>query len=262
MPQASLKVPKRDAAQTMHRQSSTDCGHCPLRTKRLFKPFSRDTVEFMRNFKRGEMNVAAGTPLLSEGSSTPQLFTALSGMGLRYKTLPGGERQVISFVMPGDFIGLQAGIMGEMQHSVEATTAMTLCVFDRSALYDIFRQEPERAFDLTWVAAIEEHLLGETLASLGQRSGLERVSWALLRLYKHILALDLGTPGSVPLPYRQQDLADALGLSLVHTNKTLSTLKQRDIVTWKDGILTMRSVPALAKTAGVSASDEPIRPLM
>ncbi len=251
-----------DATQTLRRRSTTDCARCPLRGKRLFKAFTRDTLAFMKEFKKGEMNVTAGTPILAEGSSTPQLYTALSGMGLRTKSLPGGERQVISFVMPGDFIGLQAGIMGEMGHSVEATTPMTLCVFDRSALWDMYRHEPDRAFDLTWVAAVEEHFLGETLVSLGQRTGLERVSWALLRLYKHILALDLGSAGGVPLPYRQQDLADALGLSLVHTNKTLATLRQRDVAVWKDGTLRVRSVAALAKLAGSDPESEPIRPLM
>lgn len=85
---------------------NTPCTHCPLRSKRIFKNFSKETLAFMSRFKVGELNVAAGTPLLAEGSSTPQLFTALSGMGLRYKLLENGDRQVISFVMPGDFIGL------------------------------------------------------------------------------------------------------------------------------------------------------------
>ncbi len=240
----------------------TPCTRCPLRPKRLFKDFSKNTLDFMTRFKVGELTVDAGTPLLSEGSSTPQLYTALRGMGLRYKTLENGERQVLSFVMPGDFIGLQAGVMGEMQHSVESTTAMVLCVFDRSALWQLYRDEPQRAFDLTWVAAIEEHFLGESLASLGRRTGSERVAWALVRLYIHLSALDLRDGDGVPLPYRQQDLADALGLSLVHTNKTLGAFRQTGLLSWKDGVLRLPGFRRLAAIAGVDPEAEPVRPLI
>lgn len=250
------------AAQTVRHTVITPCVNCPLRPKRLFKPFSADTLSFMKSFKIGEMNVEAGTPLLSEGSSTPQLFTALSGMGLRYKTLENGDRQVISFIMPGDFIGLQAAVMGGMQHSVEASTDMLLCVFDRSALWDLFKKEPQRAFDLTWIAAVEEHFLGETVASLGQRTGPERMAWAMVRLFKHLDALDLRQGDSVPLPYRQQDLADALGLSLVHTNKTLGGFRKKGLAFWRDGLL---SIPDLGKLADIASADldaEPVRPLI
>jgi CRP-like cAMP-binding protein len=242
--------------------NGVSCDHCPLRPKRIFQTFSDETLKFMKRFKVGELTVEPGTPLLSEGSSTPQVFTALSGMGLRYKTLEAGERQVISFVMPGDFIGLQAGVMGEMQHSVEATTDMVLCVFNRSALWDLFKNEPQRAYDLTWVAAVEEHFLGETVAALGQRTGTERVAWAMVRLYIHLSALDLRDQTSVPLPYRQQDLADALGLSLVHTNKILGALRRKGLATWKDGNLDIPDLGKLAHLASTDHEAEPVRPLI
>lgn len=241
---------------------STDCRQCPLRKLPLFVPFSDDTVKFMAEFKVGEMHVEAGTPLMMEGSTSPQLYTALSGMGIRFKTLENGERQVVNFVMPGDFIGLQSAVMGEMKHSVTATTAMTLCVFDRAGLWELFRSEPKRAYDMTWIAAVEEHFLGEALASVGQRSGIDRLGWALLRLYLRLQALGMAEDGTVPLPYRQQDLADALGLSLVHTNKSLQKLRQAKLLTWSNGKLTVPDPGKLAEAAGVEPDWEEVRPLM
>mgnify|MGYP001803334450 CR=1 FL=1 len=192
---------------------STKCENCPLRKQDLFVPMSREEEAIMQKFKVGELVVDAGAPILMEGANSPQLFTALFGMGLRYKLLENGKRQVVYLILPGDFIGLQAGIMGEMGHSVEATTKMTLCVFDRSAFWGFFRDNPERAFDLTWLAAVEEHFLGETLTTLGQRNALQSVSWALCKVYERGRSLGLINNGQMPLPYRQQDLADALGLS-------------------------------------------------
>ena len=235
------------------------CQHCPLRKRPIFDPMTEREVNFMQSFKSGELEIASGTTLMMEGSNSPQLYTALKGMGLRYKTLMSGDRQVINFVMPGDFVGLQAGVMREMQHSVEATSDMTLCVFDRKRLWELFRDQPGRAFDLTWLAAVEEHFLGENLAILGHMSGIARVARALIRLFDRGEAVGLADDGKMPLPYKQQDMADALGLSLVHTNKTLKKLRDSGAVTWRDGQLQIHDHDALCAFAELEKDRDPVR---
>jgi CRP-like cAMP-binding protein len=241
---------------------ATKCAHCPLRRSDLFVPHSEDDTRFMQRFKVGELTIDPGTPLLMEGSNSPQLFTALRGMGLRFKTLENGRRQVLNFVFPGDFIGLQAAVMGEMQHSVQASSAMTLCVFDRSEFWNFFKAHPARAFDLTWLAAVSEHFMGETLTSVGQRDATERVAWALAKIMQRGMALGLALDRAMPLPYRQQDLADALGLSLVHTNKTLGKLRDRQLASWTDGALVVNDMTRLMRLAGMETEEPQRRPLM
>ncbi|MCZ4353965.1 Crp/Fnr family transcriptional regulator [Roseovarius aestuarii] len=243
---------------------ATKCAQCPLRRSDLFAALSDDDIRFMDRFKVGELIIDPGTPLLMEGSNSPQLFTALRGMGLRFKTLENGRRQVLNFVFPGDFIGLQAAVMGEMQHSVQASSAMTLCVFNRSEFWNFFKSHPERAFDLTWLAAVSEHFLGETLTSVAQRNATERVAWALCKIMQRGHALGLSKGHTMPLPYRQQDLADALGLSLVHTNKTLGKLRDRQLANWGDGMLTVSDIAKLMRIAGMDADTDclPTQPLM
>lgn len=216
----------------------------------------------MQRFKSGELTVEPGTAILMEGSNAPQLFTCLSGMGLRDKVLPNGERQVINFVFPGDFIGLQAGIMGEMGHSVEARTHMRLCVFNRSEFWQFFRAHPSRAFDITWLAAMEENFLGESLATVGQRSAIQAISWALIKIFERGTALGMVTNNHMELPYTQRDLADALGLSLVHTNKTLGKLKDRQLASWADRVLQINDLAALCDIAMVKADGVRKRPFM
>jgi CRP-like cAMP-binding protein len=239
------------------------CQDCPLRKLPVFTPMTESEVAFMQKFKSGELEVEAGATLMMEGSNSPHLFTVLDGMGLRYKTLATGDRQVINLVMPGDFVGLQAGVMQEMQHSVEATTDMKLCVFDRKSLWSLFRDHPERAYDLTWLAAVEEHLLGEALAVLGHLSGLQRTSRALVRLYNRGSAVGLTDGGGMDLPYKQQDLADALGLSLVHTNKLLKRLRDAGIAVWRNGKLEIKDYQTLCEIAQLEAGDVAMtRPLI
>ena len=241
---------------------TTKCRYCPLHRKSAFITMEPSELEFMQRFKAGELTVEPGTPILMEGSTVPQLFTVLSGMGIRDKTLRNGQRQVINFVFPGDFIGLQAGILGKMSHSVEARTHMRLCVFNRSELWSFFKAHPDRAFDITWLAAAEEHFLGETLATVGQRSAIEAICWALVKLFQRGDILGLVSGNQLELPYTQRDLADALGLSLVHTNKTLSKLKQRQLASWSDRILQVNDLEKIADIAMTSLDEPAARPLI
>ena len=238
------------------------CQNCPLHRKELFRTMSPEELGFMDKFKVGELSVDPGTPILMEGSNAPQLYTALSGMGIRDTTLKNGERQVINFVFPGDFIGLQAGVLGEMSHSVEARTHMRLCVFDRSEFWNFFRSHPSRGFDVTWLAAVEEHFLGETLATVGQRTATQAIAWALVKVFQRGEALGMVTNGKMDFPFTQRDLADSMGLSLVHTNKTLGKLKDRQLVSWTDGVLRINSLEKLAEVGVMSLDAPKQRPLM
>lgn len=240
---------------------TTACQACPLRKKPLFQQMSDDELVFMQKFKKGELSVQAGTTILLEGAASPQLFTVLRGQGLRYKTLEDGRRQVVNFVFAGDFLGLQSALMGEMKHTTEATTDMVLCVFDRNELWNLFRTHPGRGYDLTFLGATEEHFLGDALATLGQREAIERVAWALMRMWRRAEGLGLTGSGTAPLPWKQQDLADAVGLSLVHTNKTLARLKREGIAVWQDGRLALPNRTRLAEIAMYDDGDIVQRPL-
>jgi CRP/FNR family transcriptional regulator, anaerobic regulatory protein len=240
----------------------TPCTECPLRKFELFTPFTRSELAFMLSFKVGELNLDRGATFLQEGMPSPQLYTFLDGFGLRYRTLENGERQVINFAMPGDLVGLQAAIMGEMAHSVESTTPVRLCVFNRSDLWRLFENHPERAYDLTWLSAVEEHFLGEALATLGRRTARQRIAWALGRVYMRLHAVGLADNKTVPMPWRQRDLADALGLSLVHTNKTLQLLRQDGVMQWAADRLYVPDLAELARRGALELEPQPRRPLI
>ena len=240
----------------------TQCKSCPLRKLDCFLPMKQEELDFMDRFKVGELQVDPGTPLLAQGTHATQFFTVLSGMGTRDITLTDGRRQVINFLFPGDLVGLQAGLMQEMSHSVTSTTAMRLCVFDRARIWDLFRNHPHRAFAFTWAAAAEERFLGEALATTGQRDALESVAWALATVMRRLRSLNLGRENVVPFPFRQQDLADALGLSLVHTNKTLAKLRDRQLAEWRDGELSIQDLAALEEIALIDDGAKPLRALI
>ncbi|MGO8147947.1 Crp/Fnr family transcriptional regulator, partial [Rhizobium leguminosarum] len=76
----------------LFREIKTPCEQCPLRPLPHFREFSRDELELVSSFKRGELAVDAGYTILVEGAHRAHLFTVLAGWGFRYKMLEDGRR--------------------------------------------------------------------------------------------------------------------------------------------------------------------------
>jgi CRP/FNR family transcriptional regulator, anaerobic regulatory protein len=186
----------------------------------------------------------------------------LTGWAFRYKMLDDGRRQILNYALPADMVGLQGALMNEMEHSVEALTSLVLCVFPRAKLWDLYSRLPSLAFDITWLAAREEQLIDENLVSLGRRTALERAAYLLLHLYVRAEECGLVKNGAIQFPFTQQHLADTLGMSLVHTNKTLRRLYISKAVRWKDRIFEMLDRQALAGIAGSDVAQHRRRPFI
>ncbi|MBE1204947.1 Crp/Fnr family transcriptional regulator [Aminobacter carboxidus] len=238
------------------------CESCPLRQMPTFRAFDKEELAFVSNFKRGELAADKGATLLSEGSNSAHLFTILAGWGFRYKLLEDGRRQILNYVLPGDMIGLQGGLMGEMQHSVEALSPMLLCMFERDRLMELYRGYPGLAYDITWIASREERMLDENLLSVGRRSALERAAYLLAFIASRARKVGMGGKGDVDIPITQQHVADTLGLSVVHTNKTIRKLIDRKLVQWRDGGCKVLDIEGLMALANWSGLDETLRPLL
>lgn len=97
---------------------------------------------------------------------------------------------------------------------------------------------------------------------MGQRAGIERIAWGLVHLYARAERLGLARQVRVRLPYTQQDLADAVGRSLVPTNKTLRRLRERQIAGWPGGTLTIHDRSRLAELAQYDGPGNTARPLI
>jgi CRP-like cAMP-binding protein len=240
----------------------TPCEQCPLRRRKALRAFAPEELEFVKQFKSDELRIDAGASFLRQGNRSEYLYTVLSGWAFRYKMLDDGRRQILNYALPADMLGLQGALMREMEHSVEALTPLVLCVFPRSRMWDLYSRFPSLAFDITWLAAREEQLIDEYLVSLGRRTALERTAYLLLHLFARAEELGLTKDGTIQLPFTQQHLADTLGMSLVHTNKTLKRLFASKAVIWKGRVFEMLDRAALAAIAGDGVSQHPPRPFI
>jgi CRP-like cAMP-binding protein len=230
--------------------AETACKDCPLRPLKLFLEPTGDELSLVQSLKRREQRLDAAQTLIHEGQTDAPLYTLLSGWAFRYKTLSDGRRQILSFLLAGDFIGVQQKMGDAAAHGVETLTDARFCVFHRDALWELHRRSPMMGFNVTWLTAHEESMIDDTLLSVGRRSAEERIASMLILLFKRASALqsDAGV-GGVPFPLTQQHIADGLGLSLVHTNKTLRKLERRGLHRIADGRLYLRDVKAMTRLA-------------
>jgi CRP-like cAMP-binding protein len=206
---------------------------------------------------------SADGAIIHEGQTDAPLYTLLNGWAFRFKTLSDGRRQILNFLLPGDFIGVRQKIGDAAAHGVQAMTEVALCVYRRDALWEFHRSAPTLGFAVTWLTAHEASPVDDTLLSVGRRSTEERIATLLIVLYKRVAALlpEGGAPQGVPFPLTQQHIADGLGLSLVRTNKTLRKLEGRGLHRIENGRLL--DVKALARLADLYGDGQPLpRPVI
>lgn len=243
-------------------QTGTPCTLCPLRRLGTIAPIDQAALSTIARLKLGEREVPAGGAVLREGEPCDRLYTLLAGWAFRHKSLPDGRRQIMNVLLPGDLIGLQGEVMAAPAHGVEALTAVRLCAFARESLWELFASQPRLGYAVTWLAAHEERMLDEALLSVGRRSALERIAMVLVHLHRRAAAAGLARDGSVPFPLTQTHLADLMGLSPVHVNRTLQALRRRQLIRLHDGRLAIGDLAALRRVAEYWERPPPQRPLL
>jgi CRP/FNR family transcriptional regulator, anaerobic regulatory protein len=230
-------------------QNPASCHTCPLRLRGNHAPNTQEEIDFIQKFKKEERVVAAGSAILHERSAGGDLFTLREGWAFRYRTLSDGRRQILNFLFPGDFTGLQAELTGQLPYGVEALTPVRVCTFRSSELWELYQQFPQLGYNLTWLSAHEELIVDENLLSVGRRTALERTAMLLIHISKRAHAVGEQNHDGVPFPLNQQHIADALGLSLVHTNKTLRRLEAIGLHEIRNNKLKILKPDALEKLA-------------
>jgi CRP/FNR family transcriptional regulator, anaerobic regulatory protein len=235
--------------------SAIPCANCPLQTLAGLRPLTARQVDYMQDFKQGELHVAKGAQMLSEGATTPHLYTVLHGIAFRFRTLEDGRRQIVNYLFPGDLIGLQGAMDDPLLYGVETVTDVRVCIFGRERILELFANHPRLGFDVAWLAAREEGALDGHLLSVGRRNARERIAYLALFLFLRGRATGMAERSHLDIALTQAQVADTVGLSVVHTNKTLQKLRRSNVVQWTAGRI---SISDLQKTIDYAKYDLPI----
>ena len=175
----------------------------------------------------------------------------LTGWAMRYKVVPGGGRQIVGLMMPGDACNVHIGLLAKMDHSIQTITNAQVAMISRDAMVGLMAQAGI-ARALYTAQLIDQGTLRAWIASMGRRDSLERIAHLLLELHRRATDVGLANGDAMSLPLSQAVLADALGLTSVHLNRMLKELRRSGAITLERGVLTIADSATMIRFAGVA----------
>jgi CRP-like cAMP-binding protein len=228
-----------------------DGSSSPLVTKlSRFVPLSDEDVPVLNALCVNEERSEAGTDIVLQGDVPRSAFVLTHGMAFRYRLLPDGKRQILTFMIPGDVFGLHAFLLRAMDHSIGTLVPTRLAAISRATVFDLFEHHPRIGAALWWSALQEEAINRERIVALGRRSARGRVAYLLCELVWRQRVVGLGEDRAIRLPLTQVELADTLGLTSVHINRILQGLRRDNLIALTRQRLTLLDVDRLQKIAG------------
>ncbi len=171
------------------------------------------------------------------------------GFAYRYIGLPDGRQQITSLLLPGDTCDSLALAAPNTEHGICALTTVIYSEIKRPTIESLIESNPRIAMALWRSFLLNEAMLYERIASLGQRSAKERLAHFLCEVFFRCRAVGLTSGMQCNLPLSQGDLGDTLGLSLVHTNRSLMALRADRLITLESRLLTIVDLARLQETA-------------
>jgi CRP-like cAMP-binding protein len=221
-----------------------------VRKLNRFLPLGRDELAAVAELESKRRPIAAGTDLVHEQQIGHHAFILEDGWACSYKLLPDGGRQVIDFPIPGDVIGLRSVLLRASDHSFAAVTNIIVAELSARQLIAAFEQQPRLGVAFLWAASRDEAMVVEHLVNIGRRNALVRTAHFLVELGLRLQLAGLGSETGFACPLNQYLLADAVGLTAIHVNRILRQLRERELLTFRDGRVVFHDLPRLRQLAG------------
>ncbi len=225
--------------------------HTPLTQK--LSTFVRLTPEEharLSELQTAPFHVEKGRQLLHQGEQDHAAYILHAGWGCCFKILQDGGRQVITFPVPGDCIGLRSILLRTSDHSFSAITDAIVSRIEVPAMLRVFTDFPRVGSAILWSTSRDEAITVEHLASIGRRTAIERTAHLFLELCERLQIVGLASPTEFECPLNQYELADALGLSAIHINRVLRELREINLMTFQDHNVIFQDREGLKALAG------------
>ena len=213
----------------------------------LAQKLTYDDLTFEQGVKAELRIFRKNRDVIVAGKQYKNLFVNHDGWLFRYKILHNGDRQITDFILPNQIFGLQACVFKAALYSVATITDVSLSSIPLGAIDSVFERVPALAKALFWSALCDSAILAEHLIDASRRSAYERVSHLILELFVRLkAAADLDDDMSFNMPLTQELIGSALGLTTVHVNRTLRSLREDKLILIEGKRVTILDFDALS----------------
>jgi len=213
-------------------------GPLPEADRRLLDELIQPTQEF-----------GPRVDLIREGDAPKDVNLILAGFACRYKMLPDGTRQIVAYLVPGDFCDFHVFILKAMDHTIATLSRCTVVKISRTRILELM-QRPAIARAFWWAVLVDEATLREWLINVGARTAEQRVAHLLCELLLRLETVGLTNGNTYELPITQAELADTVSLTSVHVNRVLQRLRQDGLINLKGRHLVILDIVRLKAVSG------------
>jgi CRP-like cAMP-binding protein len=169
--------------------------------------------------------------IVREREQTTHSCVLLSGFAIRHKIVLGGARQIVAVHMKGDLVDLQNSFLSVADHSVQALTDCEVAFIPREAVKKLGFERPNVGMAMWHDTLVDGSVFREWIANVGRRDAQARLAHLLCEFSLRLKVAGLGEDTDYELPMTQEQLADCVGLTPVHINRTLKALEAQGLIT-------------------------------
>ena len=170
-------------------------------------------------------DLAANQYLVWEGDRPTTCALLVEGYAYRHKLAGNSARQILSIHMKGDLIDLQNSLLGVADHNVQMLTPGTVALVPIEAIREIALRIPAVCLAMWYESLVEASIFREWILNVGRRDARTAIAHLLCEFALRLEMAELGQTTNYELPITQEQLADAVGLTSVHVNRTLMRLE-------------------------------------
>jgi CRP-like cAMP-binding protein len=199
-------------------------------------------------------DIRADQDIVRQGDRPAQSCLLIEGFLCRYKMLPDGERQIMSFHIAGEIPDLQSLFLQKMDHSLATISPSRVAFISHDALNELLEQHFRIACILWRETLIDAAIFREWIVNTGSRDAYSRIAHLLCELFWKLQAVGLTKGNSFSCPITQTEVADATGLSTVHVNRSVQELRGKGLIEWERGTCRILNLRAL-QDAGMFEPD-------
>lgn len=169
-----------------------------------------------------------------------------------------GQRQILSFLLPGDPVTPLCIAGKSVPFGVQAITEMAVCSFPRAQFEEQAFLQSKVLAAMKSVLSYEDLKADQRIVDLGRRTAVERISRFLLEVWQNLKIRGFTKGAKFEFPLRQTHLADAFGLTPVHVSRVMSDLRRKKLIEFSRETMTILNANGLAAVAGCREDDLPV----
>jgi CRP-like cAMP-binding protein len=191
--------------------------------------------------------IKADQDIVREGDRPSRSCVLLEGFTCNYKLVADGKRQILAFHIPGDIPDLQSLHLKVLDNGLATITPCRVGFVQHETLREICERFPRIAIAFWRDTLIDAAVFREWMTSIGRRSAYARIAHLLCEMVVRLRVVGLTEGHTCDLPITQTEFGDALGLSLVHVNRTMQELRRAGLISFRGSTLTVLDWEGLRK---------------